>query len=455
MKENSFNFLGKLYVWSIIFEPLLFFILIGQQVSGVGGNLSRLLQILVIFLLIVTTLAKREIRIRVPNPFSYQFRWYFAYLFLLIFSALYGLLSGAFESSIVLRSFETKNISLVSSVLNSAWIRPLFEYLILFYYFVYFVILPQYLLKSRKAIDYFFKVFFAMFFLSLFVGIIDLLLVLLVGYEWIPRHLSDFTHVGNRFHGLAGEPRDAFVYLILGICLIYLKEEWTGKFKGRIFWFLLIPLLALTTQSASGLMGLFFAFALIVVYLLPKLPIKYFLPTSILLIIISTILVNTTLNSTRLLLYIENIPGALIALQQNIELPPVIQTQIVNFYPVWIRWENLMDFNLLPLFLGTGPGTASIANGFFLPEGGVLNPHANIIRIAFEAGAIGVLLVIAAFTRPLKYLKLSKQGHNKVMLFMLLLLGVTFGHRSSAIYIFLGLVLLVFNYKNNLDVKKI
>ncbi len=42
---------------------------------------------------------------------------------------------------------------------------------------------------------------------------LDFLLVLLIGYEWIPRHLSDFTHVGTRFHGFAGEPRDAFVYL--------------------------------------------------------------------------------------------------------------------------------------------------------------------------------------------------------------------------------------------------
>lgn len=260
MKENSFNFLGKLYVWSIIFEPLLFFILVGQQVSGVGGNISRLLQILFIFLLIITTLSKKEKNIRVPNPFSYQFRWYFAYLFLLILSAIYGLLSGAYESSVVERSFESISVSFVSKVLNSTWIRPLFEYFILLYYFIYFVVLPQYFLNSRKAIDYFFKVFFAMFFLSLFIGVIDLLLVLVLNYEWIPRHLSDFTHVGNRFHGLAGEPRDAFVYLILGICLIFLKEQWTGKFKGKKFWVLLIFLLALTTQSASGLMGLFFCF---------------------------------------------------------------------------------------------------------------------------------------------------------------------------------------------------
>ena len=461
MKENSFNFLGKLYVWSIIFEPLLFFIIVSQDVSGVGGNVSRLLQLLVIFFLILAFLVKKEPGLKVPNPFYHHFRWYFAYLFLLILSAIYGFVSGAYETNSGVRTFEVQNISFVSNILNSTWIRPVFEYFIAFYYFIYFVVLPQYLLNSRKAINYFFKVFFAMFFLSLFVGVIDLLLDLVFNYEWIPRHLSELTtHVGTRFHGLAGEPRDAFVYLILGICLIFLKEQWTGKFKGKRFWFPLIFILALATQSTSGLMGLFFAFGLMVIYLLPKLPIKYFFPSFAILFIISAIIVNAVMNSPRILLYIDNIPGALVALQQNIELPPVIVQQIVNVYPVWLRWENLMEVNLLPLFIGTGFGTASIANSLFLPEhhlfgGAVLNPHANIIRIAFEAGAIGLLVFVAAFTRPLKYLKLSKQDHNQLMLFMLLILGANFGHRSSTLYIFLGLVLLIFNYKNNLEVKKI
>ena len=78
-----------------------------------------------------------------------------------------------------------------------------------------------------------------MFFLSLFLGAIDLLLVAITGIEFIPRHLSDMRHVGVRFHGIAGEPRDAFVHLFLGLSLLYLRESWTGiKFK-RI-WVLII-----------------------------------------------------------------------------------------------------------------------------------------------------------------------------------------------------------------------
>ena len=153
MKENSFNFLGKLFVWSIIFEPLLFFIVVSQEVSGVGGNVSRLLQVLVILLLILVFLVKKEPGLKIPNPFFHHFRWYFAYLFLLILSAIYGFVSGAYGSTSEVRTFEVQNVSFISYVLNSAWIRPLFEYFIAFYYFVYFVVLPQYLLNSRKAID--------------------------------------------------------------------------------------------------------------------------------------------------------------------------------------------------------------------------------------------------------------------------------------------------------------
>jgi len=470
VKENSFNYLGKLYVWSIIFEPLLFFIVVGQDVSGVGGNIGRLLQMVVILLLILTTLVGKEPSLKVPNPFYYHFRWYSAYLFASILAALYGIFSGAYEISSGITgegapggvyftgegAVSSEDASILFRILDSTWIRPLFEYFIAIYFFIYFVVLPQYLLNSRKAINYFFKVFFGMFFLSFFVGLIDFLLVITINYEWIPRHLSDFKHVGLRFHGLAGEPRDAFVYLIFGICLIFLKEKWTGSFKGKRFWFVTIFLAALATQSASGFIGLFLAIILMVIYLLPKLPMQSFLTMFATLFMISILAVSAIMNSPRVLRYIEYVPIAIEAFQSGIDLPPIVETQRNNIYPIWIRWQNLMEANLLPLFIGTGLGTASIANGHFIAEGGTLNPHANFIRIAFEGGVMGLLLYIAAFLKPLKFLKPSKQDFHQLMLFMLLILGSSFGHRSSTLYIFFGLVLLVFNYKrSNLEVKKI
>ena len=48
-KDNdNFTFLGKLFVWSIFLEPLLYFKIFEPTTVGITGNLSRLLQTIVI-----------------------------------------------------------------------------------------------------------------------------------------------------------------------------------------------------------------------------------------------------------------------------------------------------------------------------------------------------------------------------------------------------------------------
>ena len=439
--ETSFGVLGKLYVWSIILEPLLFFIIASQDVSGVGGNISRLLQFIVVCSLIIRILFSTFNSIRIFNPFHSYFRWYFLYFLFLIFSFIYGYFTGAYEVN-------REGIN-SSSLINNSLVRPIFEYVITVYYFIYFAVLPFFILRSKKGIDYFFKVFFFMFFLSFFLGAIDLFLVLFTGYEFIPRHLSDFTHVGNRFHGLAGEPRDAFVYLFFGIALLYLREIWTG-IKFSRFWLLLIFIAALLTQSTSGFLGLGMSVALIVVYQIPRMKLSSALLTVFFAVVLLAVVLSVILTSPRLLLYIDAAPLAMKALERGLELPPLIMYQINNIYPLWIRWTEIIQMNLLPLFMGTGLGTASIANGYILTEGGVLNPHANIIRILFEGGLIGTLLYIAAFIQPARKLSNTILKPSYVLIPMLLMIGVSFGHRSSTLFIFLGISILILHYKEAL-----
>ena len=62
---------------------------------------------------------------------------------------------------------------------------------------------------------------------------------IITGYSGIPRHigdctlvgwrLTDCTTVGLRFHGLAGEPRDAFSFLMLGLSIIALRGIWSDS----------------------------------------------------------------------------------------------------------------------------------------------------------------------------------------------------------------------------------
>ena len=165
-------------------------------------------------------------------------------------------------------------------------------------------------------------------------------------------------------------------------------------------------------------------------------------------ILIGAVVVLTAiLSSTRIQLYLDAAPIAFDALESGVELPMVIMYQINNIYPIWLRWLDVLAFNLTPLFIGTGLGTASIANGYILTEGGVLNPHANIIRIFFETGFIGILLYIAAFFQPIKKLSVLIPKPTQILIPMLLMLGVSFGHRSATLFIFFGIALVVFHFK--------
>jgi hypothetical protein len=448
---KTFDYLAKLYVWSLVFEPLIFFVVFDQSIAGISGNISRLLQFLVIGLMLLRVLLMHTV-MRFPNPFFTYYRWYFLYLFFILAATLFGMISGAYEST---RVDAQEGVSFFSSILNSPWLRPAFEYFIAFYYFAYFTILAQHLLKDKEAINYFFKIFLGVFFLSFWIGVIDYLLVALWGYEWIPRRLADYSatseivHVGRRFHGLAGEPRDAFVYLIFGIGLLYLRDQLYGKYKYTYLWFIVLLVAALLTQSASGYVGLAIGLGLILLIQLPRIPAVYLLPALLILTSIVSVFVINLLDSQRMLNYIEMAPIAIEALKQNTDLPAVILFQVSNIYPIWLRFTDLIQFNFIPIIIGTGIGSSSVANSIFFPEVGVYNPHANIIRIFFEAGIIGTLLFLTAFIQPIRELSLSKKTYRPLMFFTLLVLGVNLGHRSSTIFIFLGIALLVFQHKKN------
>jgi len=440
--------LPKVYIWSILLEPLLFFIVAGQQTTGIGGNISRVLQLFIVLSLFLKLLMTPWSKIRIFNPLFYQYKWYSYYLTFLVFSCVYGYFNGYYSVDSFSEN-QSSEQSGFSAIINSQFIRPFFEYLVAIYYFVYFVILPKYLLDSSEGIDYFFKVFMFTFLLCLFVGVIDFLLVSLIGYEWIPRHLSDFRHVGIRFHGLAGEPRDAFVYIGFGMGILFLRDVWLNQRKTTNFILTALFICMMLTQSSSGFIGLIIAIGLIAIYRIPTIPIRYLLSLSLLITIGSVAIYFAVINSYRTMLYIEAIPDALTALQTSNDLPPIIMAQIVNIYPVFLRFGEVMELNFLPLIFGSGLGTTSLANSIFMNVSGVYNPHANIIRVVFESGLIGLIIFINAFLQPIKKVIKDIGIKERYMLYMLLILGLNFGHRSSTLFIFLGISMLIFNYKNN------
>mgnify|MGYP001427717790 CR=1 FL=1 len=442
------GFLSKLFVWSVLMEPLLLFVVAGQATAGVGGNISRLLQLIVVVSLAYKFVFTRASNVRVPNPFHYHYKWYFYYLLFLIISFLVGYYNGYFKLNSV--SFADSNYSGFSYLLNSTYTRPIFEYVISAYYFIYFVILPRYLINSTQGIDYFFKIFIYTFYACLILGLLDYFLIVFLDIEnFIPRHLSDFRDPGRRFHGLAGEPRDAIVYMGFGLGILFLRDLFMTEKRTPKPIILLVMICMLLTESFSGFVGLLIGVTLIAVYQVPRIPVKYIAALSFLLVLGSVAIFFTVVNSERVLKYVEALPLAVLAFQKATTVPPVIEAQIANIYPVWIRLTELLDMNLVPLFFGSGLGTASIANNIFYDVDAVYNPHANFIRIFFESGIIGSLLYANAFLHPIRRIIKDRVIKNTFIYYLLIILGLNLGHRSSTIFIFLGISLLIFSHINN------
>jgi hypothetical protein len=434
---NKISTLSKLYVWSISLESLLFFVILNPDVIGVTANISKLLQLLVLTVLFFHF--SMLYVARMPSPFSSFNKWFFYYFIFAIVSGIFGFLSGAYKNEIY---------DMTATNALSISIRPLFEYFILLYYFIYFTILPRYILNNSKSIEYFFKIFVSLFFIVLFVGFGDLLMMKIIsGYDGLPRHLSDGTQVGWRFHGFAGEPRDAFSYLMLGLGILVLRDMWSGEKKLNKYLITLIFVAASLTQSASGLIGLLFSGLLMVLFLFFKFTNGQKVKYLILFITVVFFIVISASFSDRIMLYYDALFELIPSLKDSGRVDSILSVTMNNIYPLWQRWLEISEFNLLPTLIGTGLGSTSVINNNFFNTFEVMNPNANIIRSLYEVGIIGTYLFVYAFLNPIKKIKLFKYEYLMLTMLMLLMLGMFFAHRSVLPFLFIGVVLAAFNCK--------
>jgi len=439
--------LSRLYVWSIVFEPMLFFALFQQSVTGIGGNLSRLLQsVVVVGLLARLALAAgpRAARIRFVRLASPLYANYRTYFVLAIVAGIVGSASGAYSLG---ESYGSRNVSAISGFLNSAAIRPVFEYLIAAYYFVYFTILPQYLLTSRRSIDYFFWAFRTMFIACLVIGAIDLAAAF-AGIDLVPRTLIERIYVGGRFHGIAGEPRDAFVYVFFALVMLHLQAFYRGEQLNRR-WIAVVLTAAVLTQSGSGLVGLMIFVGLYVLYTLPVMGTKRIIQLLVVSTLVVVLVYGTVVNSKRLMLYADGVSGIWSALESGEKIPGVIAVQVASVFPLYDLFVKARDFNWLPVLIGSGLGSASAVNNHYAGASAeISNPHSQLVRTLYESGIIGTIFFTKAFTRPVKHLTrhLPAKRRNEFLVLTLLLLGCFFGHRSSTAFIYVGMVIAVFRY---------
>jgi hypothetical protein len=444
-KEISFEF--RLYVWSILAEPLLFFVVLDQEVTGVNLSYGRLLQAAFLTTMFLRY-ALQGSKFILPNPAYPIYRYFSIYLILLLLSSAAGLI---FYGSYDLKyAYEDWNLSAYSDAIRGPYSRPIFEILILFYYFGYFIVLPKYIINTRIKIDYLFKWIIRILYLMLFLGFVDLAMQLTTGW-YLPKHSShiDLGYVGLRFHALLGEPRDAVPYIYFALSMVFIRLSINKDLRvNRKLIFFCVAALVMT-QSVSGIVGLGLTAAGLGFYYFLN-SIRRLIVTMAIAIVVTVIVVYLMSLSPRMMEYYDAFSIVLEVLNEGGEIPAVAAFQVSNFLPFWAMWNYINQLNLMPVLFGSGVGSVSFVNNnlirFFVEEatGGLFNPNAQITRIIYESGLIGTFAYIYAIYFPVKiFLKKYTYHHGANFMLFMLLMGASLGHRSTTIFVYVGIVIVI------------
>ena len=435
-------FYKRLYIWSVIFEPLLLFVLFEASSVGITGNVSRLLQALTCSVLLwrlIKRLLGSRTTLPVPNLAHPAYRYYVAMFVLAVVAGVIGYARGAFELPEVYGS--NGDVSALSTALNSAVVRPIFEYVTAAYYFTYFVVLPRYLITTEADVNYALSRFRGMFIISFVLGVIDAA-ASAVGIRLIPRHLADWSIVGEgRFHGLAGEPRQAFVYLFLGLAMFHLASVWENRRLNRR-WFPLIIAAAVMTKSTTGIVGVALFGIIYSVYALREISLARLVQLVGGFAVVCGISYAAVVKTPRVLDYFRAASGLWYILEHDIELPYLMSKSNSDIYPMYDLTVKARADDWLPIVIGSGFGSASAVSNRYSRDGTALNnPHSQLARSLYETGIVGTVLYVIAFIAPVVWAtrRMPRAIKRQFIMLSTLLVACSLADRSAAPFIYLGI----------------
>jgi hypothetical protein len=453
MQNNyvKISLLTKVFVWSIAFEPLLYFMIIDPNVFGIGLHISRLLQIIVVIGFFLRLLINGDqMQMRKINGTVLLPIWY--YLGSVFVASLFGVF--LFDSY----SFEYG---------AKVAIRPFLEVIVIFYTFIYYFFFTKYFLKKEEEINYFFNIILKLFLLSFALGILDFFGQHIsafrsmtypygLGYDLISRHMTDNINVGGRFHGLFGEPRDAFGALMLWIALLYLRDYWFEVRKTRIFQVVIIFITGLFTASVSALLSILFAAGFVIFFYFPR---AKFAEKSKIIFIFCLILITilTAVNNTqRFEVYLKQLDGVSSYFTKKTEIIGNFSQQTDDIVPFGTRYHEFSEGKYFKILVGSGLGSTSFVNNDYkleytqktLDTVEVANPRANITRLFYETGLIGLFLFMLIF---LRFFKKEYIEFNPIIISMLILLGCFMAQRSYVPFIFFGVLMAIVEKKKYLN----
>lgn len=453
-RRQAVPVLSRIFVWSLVLEPLNFFVLFDRTTAGITGNVSRLLQVAVILVLVARFLSGWKGRSAWPrlralrSPLYVNYTRYFV---IAVVAGAVGLVSGAYSmpSGYAANTYESG----FSRVVNSASVRPLVEYVVTAYYFFFFVMLPPRLLRTPRAVQYFFTTFRSLFIASFVIGVVDFGFSMM-GITLIPRHIADVWHrwlsVGPRFHGLAGEPRQAFVYLFCGLAVLYVDSVRRGRPLPK-WWMFAIVLAALATQSASGMVGIVCFVGLLAAWTLSRLSIGGMLRVIGIVTLSVALLWAAATRTERIVVYVESLSDLWIALEVGEPLPGAIAMQQFDIYPLYDLTVKARSWEVVPLLVGSGLGSSSMVNNRYMHgEKEFGNPSSQVVRILYETGVLGLLFFVLAFLWPIVILtrRLPARTRRNFVVMTLLAVGVCLGLRNSMVFIYVGATIAMFTVRH-------
>jgi hypothetical protein len=455
-ENNKISFFTKLFCMSLAVEPLMFFVLTDPNQTGLALTLGRLLQTWVGIYFFAFVIKKG---LTVPNPLNRYYVLYFKYILVGLFSSALGVV---FYDSYILenKAVNADISSRLALTIRGPYSRPFFELIIAVYYFIYFVVVPRYVIKNESELRYLLDLLVNVFKFGLIVGVLDVVQSLVTGINFIPRHLVDslpeggvgFRELGTRYHGFAGEPRDAFPYLVFGLAIYFLRSILFKRSPPSKSVIGLTALALLLTQSASGLIGVVFA---IFIYILVDLKINVarLAQIAVALIFSTVVVVLTALNTDRIMEYVTAAEDLFDVLTAGDVLHPILFAQSSNIFPLWQFFLNLQSFKILPVILGSGIGSASFINNNLGGLGELVNPQSNAIRLFYEAGLLGVWFYVKS--QILLIQRVSKNflnANGRFFYFLAILLtGICLGHRSTTIFILCGITLVVISIEGSIS----
>lgn len=426
--------LENLFLLSILLEPLLFFLLAGRNSFGFNINISRIIQVVVLLGLVFKFLVFKS-RVLISNHTLKISLGYFIFSGYMIFLTFIGIFIGVYGES----------------AYDLLPIRTVLEIVISIYYFIYFAILPTYFFRTVQSKIKVLNILNTAFKVFLFLGFLDLIFLSL-GLPSIPRHIGD-VEVGFRFHSIAGEPRDAAVFIVFGLATLFLNKIYDPFFKISKSILLFSALAFILTVSVSAILALIFISSLFIAYFLRlnllSFPLRRYVQFFFLISIFLYISFEIIFSFNRMELYLKAFEQLYFYLQQGL-VPQFLGGQMVNIYPIWQRFVELLDYNFYGIIFGSGIGTSSIINNIFydlsdLSLGEVLNPHANIIRLFYEGGIIGSSLLLFGLLSSFKHLTKDRSQIIGINYLFLAVFGAFMAHRSLVFFIFLGLIYMLFS----------